>query len=413
MAGFKEGFNPRLLFLGNASNIGYRYCGWTRELGIDADLYPLDSNALRSDIATFVGEAPTGDWILPIADIGDPLSFALRRNHVHALIEARYDLVVATGRSGLIASRLIKLPKVLNVNGSEVGGLPYTHLRRDRRGLRKISRGLVQAQLARSALRRMSLIFDNYLPNLLVLRRLGLAHLVIPGLGAEDCAHNRRLVNAPLLERLTDRYRDAKRVFLWLSRLNFSRPADRQYKGSERFVQALASMRAQLERGQIRVVVGRHGEEVDAFMQLPEVKRLSSQIDWVDHLDYSDLLTYLSIPNAVLFSVFGERQRDFGGIDRDAATVGTVTVSSATDEFMGRIYGASAPILHAVTASQIAGRMKQVLEMDDVTFNELQSEMAAFGLEYVDYSVIIPKMLDYFRTLLDSRQEARASTSSA
>src|SRR5262249_3182235 len=148
--------------------------------------------------------------------------------------------------------------------------------------------------------------FDSYEAHTDGLRRLGLLKKrVFRGLSA-DCAGDRARVRPELRQQLLARYGDARRVFLWFSRLNFSDPSALIYKGVERYLEALESILPELRAGTVRLVMGKHGNEVPQFMELIEKSPVHQYINWTTHLGAPELVTYLSLPNGVLFSEFGE-----------------------------------------------------------------------------------------------------------
>jgi glycosyltransferase involved in cell wall biosynthesis len=265
---------------------------------------------------------------------------------------------------------------------------------------------LTLAALARAALKRLDFIVDSFEEHTSALRRLNLLHkrefVGFPG----DSTSARRRIRPELRQELIERYGKAHRVFMWFSRLNFSDPNSLIYKGAERFLKALECVLPEIERGEVRVVMGRHGNELDKFLALVADSPLKDNIEWVPHLGAHELSTYLSLPNGVLFAECSEHLRELSGIGRDAAASGTVTVSSAIPEIVERQYGRKAPMLRAVLTHEVEARMREIAEMRDGDFTALQREMSDFGNQAIDYKAFIPRYYGFVQRAIARAQHA-------
>jgi hypothetical protein len=397
----EDGRPLRVLFLGNEDNVNARAAVWSRRAGVDADLYLLGNEGSgRGAIETFLPgadqERPPWVRMLPVKD---PLAFIRNPSADIDGLCRGYDLLVSTGLGALILAPLFPLPRIHLVVGSEIGAVPsYRWALTSRMTAPVLSFRWIDDRLTRfrysRAVRRslpdIDLYLDSFVPNQNMFRSFDLEDRVVFSGLAEDVDANRARVDPQRLARLTQQYSGFSRVFIWLSRLNFTDPRSNIYKGAERYLAALDSVTDDIATGRIALVIGRHGNDVESFVKLAEKWPFSGHIDWVEHLAYDELLTYLSLPNAVLFSEFGELQKDLTGIGRDAASVGTVTVSSADPEFMTRQYGAPAPTFRAVTTEQIAARMREIIAMPDEMFRANQRMMADYGREWIHY----PRFLD-------------------
>lgn len=402
-----DGRPLRVLFLGNDDNVNYQMAKWSREFGVDAEVWiiqPTDPH--RGDIRLLEPDLdmlPT--WVKNIP-LGDGRRMAVFPGKIGKEIDRTYDFVGVTGAASLMSTLRLRTPRGLICTGAELGDLPFPFkpgyaISQGRRSLRY---NISVAILVRAALRRLDFIDDDFDGHTAALRRLGLLgkrkFVGFPG----DCAGARKRISADLRKNLMRQYGNAGRVFMWFSRLNFSDPKALIYKGVERFLKALESMLPELRRGEVRVVIGRHGNEMEAFLQLVNLSPVKEFIDWVPHLGAHELCTYLSLPNAVLFSEFGEHLGILTGIGRDASSIGTVMISSANPRMIERQYGRPAPILRAVTIDDIVRRMREVVDMDDQAFANLQRKMAEFGEQYVDYRAYIPK---YYAFVQEAIKKAR------
>jgi hypothetical protein len=400
----------KVLFLGNDDNLNFRLAKWSRELGVEADLWIIqDPDPLRGDIRLLLEDDETAapPWVRNVP-FGDGRRVALRPGALGRKIDAAYDFVGVAGPASLMASLRLRRPRGLWAIGAEIGDLPFPFhpgyaLSQGRRPLRY---NASVALLVRAALRRLEFVVDSYQAHDDRYRRLGLeAKRIFMGFPA-DALGERRLVRPGLRAELMARYGGARRLFLWFSRLNFRDQSSLIYKGPELYLEALESVLAELQSGAVRLVIGRHGNEVDVFVRRVEASPVAPYVDWVGHLGTADLLTYLSLPNAVLFAEFGATQRELSGIGRDAASMGTICVSSADTDSIRRQYGTPAPLLRATNSAEIARTMRELLEMSDGRFRAQQAAMRRFGEHALDFRSVLPR---YYARVQDcvARYEGR------
>jgi hypothetical protein len=384
----------RVLFLGNDDNYNYRMAKWSREFGVEADLWVIQpADPLRGDIRLLEpdldGRFPA--WVMDVP-LGDGRLAALWPGGIGRRIEETYDFVGVCGTASLMASLRLRCPRGLTAIGAEIGDLPFPFKPgyATSMGTRPMRYNVSIALLVRAALRRLDFIIDSYQAHDNAYERLRLNEKRSFRGMAADCAGERARVRRELLDQLVAKYGAAQRVFMWFSRLNFTDPDALIYKGAERFLQALEAVLPALESGRVRVIMGKHGNELAEFMQLVDRSPAKPYIDWVPHLGAPELVTYLSLPNGVLFAEFGATQRELSGIGRDAASIGTVTVSSAEPQSMERQYGVAGPLLRALTTEEIAGQMRDLIDMSDDKLRSRQAAMRQFGEAAVDYHAHIP-----------------------
>jgi len=383
----------RVLFLGNDDNLNFRMAKWSREFGVEADLWVIQPpDPYRGDIKLLIPEGPLPGWVRDVP-IGDFFAKARSPGAFGKFIDDNYDFIHVCGPASLIASRSLQRPVGFLCDGGEVGDLPFPFKKGYAlsQGNRRITTRVKYAVYTRAALKRVRFIIDSYDAHTHLYKNLGLTNKVVYRGVACDIQADRALVNKPLLAELTAKYRSADRTFMWFSRLNFSDPKSVIYKGADRFLEALKTILPELRDGRVRLVVGKHGNELSEFLKLVEASGVSPYIDWVGHLSASELLTYLSLPNAVLFAEFGDHLRELTGIGRDAAVAGTVTVSSARPEYLERQYGNKSPLIHAITATDLAQRMREVIDMPDDKFQALRADMRRYGETSVDYHALMPR----------------------
>jgi hypothetical protein len=397
----------RILFFGNQDNLGYELCRWCWEHGVEGEVYSFDHDLPRSQ----------PELVEPAVADAYPAWFHVHRSpvsHVPLIgwtlrwqLQTEFDVLVISGTRGLLASRSMRMPKLMYAIGGDVAEAPFPFTARWQGPIAGIFR-IMRFPFARSALRRIDAIIENYEVNLSALRRLGLIErricLGIP----EDAANNLALVDRALSGALAERYGGYRRVFLWLTRINFLEPQDAAYKGADRFVDALDAVCEDIVAENIRLVVGAHGHDVEAFRRLLADKDLTKHVDWVPHLSYSHMLTYMAMPNAVIFGKFGEFLGMPAAIDRDCFTLGAALISTIDKDCATAIYGAPPPVLHAVTSSEIGLRMRQVVDMTDDELRALQKKIRDYGAAYIDHHAIIPKFLEILEMIVRRSTQGRS-----
>jgi glycosyltransferase involved in cell wall biosynthesis len=186
----------------------------------------------------------------------------------------------------------------------------------------------------------------------------------------EDVTTNRHLVDRALLDELTTRYQRFERIFLWLSRVDFRDRSSPMYKGTDKFIRAAAQVVA--DGANVRVVIGAHGHDSEAARKLVGDLGIGDHVDWVSHLPFRELITYLSIPNAVVFDELTHLNVVSSGLSREALSVGAVVVRSHSAILTNAGYGSSdCPVRHAVTQADAYENMKLVLSW---TSEQLENE---------------------------------------
>jgi len=386
----------RVALIGNMGNNLYRMGKWLREAGKDAHLYLLRQErgprCLPEEVDPDVAPEAEGypHWIHEYDDRGR--TWFLRPSRVARRIEAESDVLVTMGSRGLLAVRHFRrLPIVHLASGCEISEYPlWLFAWRTPLPWRVVSLQM------RRALKRVRVVVSMFRPEVDVLNRLGHADKARLWGIPEDVEANSRRADPALIESLHATYGGYRRLFLWLSRLNFMDRSRPVYKGPEMFLEAFE----RLVHGwgdRVRAVVGTHGDDVQPFMQRVEEKRLGGFIDFVPHLPYTRLLAYLSLPNAVVVDNLAKEYGVLAGMARDALSVGAVTVKALDREFVRQCHGEGCPILDATDAETCYQALERLLEMDEAAFRRLQETHRAWALEHIDYRRRVP----WFMALLE------------
>tara|TARA_Y100000590_G_scaffold461233_1_gene622359 strand:- start:1228 stop:2478 length:1251 start_codon:yes stop_codon:yes gene_type:complete len=392
----------RIIFFGSQDNLNYRFAKWFYELGYNIEVFSFEIDLGRSQPELI---DPKNSNIYPEwFNVHKSLikHFPYISSKLQRKLEKKFDIMIVSGTRGLLAARKFNLPKILLAIGGEVSEAPFPFAGRWR-GVDAFIYRMIRWPFARNSLKKMDFIIENYSPNLVCLKKLGLIHKRSTLPIAEDIESNKKNIDFDLLNDLEKKYKSYEKVFLFLTRLNFISPKDPAYKGSDRFLKAAKEIINELKESKIRLIIGTHGHDVMQFMNLASKEGLDEFIDWVPHLNYKSLLTYLSLSKAVLFSKFGENLNILTGIDRDAISIGTVTVTSFDPDLIVEMYGSKPPFFRATSVSDIKLRMREVTGLQDNEIQKLKKEIQNFGINYLDYRHILPRYEKLFNSLIQKK----------
>lgn len=389
-----NGAEMRIAFVGNQDNNAYRLCKWIRSRGIDAHLYIFSrENSTRSRPEQVDPELADGypSWVRSYDD--DSGLWPLKRGPVARGIDDDYGLVVTSGATGLLAAGHFSAAPVVHLAlGSEVSQFPLWLWRRKTPLRWRAASFMMRRNLKRAA----RIVTLGFRPELEALDKLNCADKAFVWGFPEDPEGNRRRVDGEELTRLTAKYAECDRVFIWTTRLNFLDPAAVDYKGADRFLDAL-EMLADGGQCRFKAIVGSHGYDVDAFKALAGDKGLADRIDYIEHVPFHRMLTCMSIPNGVVVNVIdADRGHIFGGIVREAMSLGTPVISAADSDTVIRCYGADCPIVRARDAASCRDAMSEIADMNDAQFAELRRSTERWADEHLHYHRRLDELLDMF-----------------
>lgn len=403
----------KVLCLGNADNVGVRLYAWLSDKSIDVSLYRLsaDEDSQRGNPYFYLSKEEV-DNNSNIKCINDNLlkirNTSLFDSELIKEINKDFDIVIITGGwHALLLSRKITVPKIFIHVGYEIHSKA-----KEFRGLPSISelifnfhqtlRSYFYGWLTRSSLSKVTKILDWFPPTVAVNKALGFENKIIYLAFGEDAEKNRSLVKEELLKEINLSTASAKRVFLWFSRVNFLDSTKANYKGVNLFIKALENFENVLSSGELIVYMAQHGEEVNQFREFVQKSSIHKYIRWVNHLDYPELMTYLTIKNAVLFTDFGEVNAGISGIGRDGYTIGVPMVNSNTEEMMVKQYGIPGPRTYAFTIEEISKAMEEFICMDEKSFLDKKALTEDYGKQRIDKSFFTKRILKEARSLLKS-----------
>ena len=230
----------RIAFVGNQDNNAYRICRWIRRRDIDVHLYLFcKENPARSlpelvDVDLSDGYSR---WIHQYDDTG--AFWPLRRREIARQIDRRYDLVVTSGATGLLAAGHFRRAPVVHLTlGGEVSMFPLWVWRRKLSLKWRAACFLMRRNLKRVA----KVVTMGFRPELRALEALGHINKTVVWGWPEDPEGNRKRVDRAQLAELAADYADFDKVFIWMTRLNFTDTDSVEYKGAERFLDELMNI---------------------------------------------------------------------------------------------------------------------------------------------------------------------------
>ncbi|MCX7353119.1 MAG: hypothetical protein NTW22_07660 [Proteobacteria bacterium] len=394
----------RILCLGNGDNVGVRVYLKLKNYKQNVKLYRLlaDEDPQRGNPYLYFSKdqvdknndiKPINDDLLKIRNI------SLFSSKATGEINDSFDIVFITGGwHALIYSRKIKLPKIFIPVGYEIHrkAREYKAIPNMKElflNFRQTIRNYFYGWLTRNSLSKVTKILDWFPPTVAVNKSLGFEDKILYMAFGEDLKKNKALVKKELLQELNFLTASAKRVFLWFSRVNFLDPNKANYKGADLFIKALKQQESSLSTGELLVYMGLHGEEVNEFKEFVKKSSVHKYIRWINHLEYPELMAYLSINNAVLFTDFGEVNAGISGIGRDGYAMGIPMVNSTTDEIMVKQYTFPGPRTYANTEEEIATAMKEFIFMNEEDFSIMKKRTSDYGKQYIDQSFFVKRLL--------------------
>ena len=387
-----------IAFVGNQDNNAYRICQWLRADGADVHLYMFGhENPTRSKPELVDPELSKGypSWLREYDDnVG---LWPLKRGPVARRIDRAYDLVVTSGATGLLAAGHFKDAPVVHLTlGSEVSEFPLWVWR-----VKRSLRWWGACMLMRRNLKRVAKVVTmGFWPELRALKTLGHESKTVVWGVPEDCPGNCKRVDRELLGELTARYAECDKVFVWMSRLNFVDADSVEYKAADRFLDAL-EMLVVGGKYKVKAIVGAHGYDVDAFQELVDKKGLGDNVEYVEHMPFHQMMTYMSLPNGVVVDVLDtERGHIFGGVVREAMSLGTPVITAVDEDTIVQSYGPGCPIIKAIDAKSCCEGMSRVADMDDASFTQLRKSSARWAEEYLHYDRRIGELMNIFRSVI-------------
>ncbi len=381
----------KVCFWGNQDNAGYRLCKWLRAKGVEAHLYMMQngetSRSLPEAIDPGLKDGGYPEWIHQYNN--SIANILLPDRNVRRHIEDSYDVLVVSGSMGMMSAYKFEIPMICYSTGPSNQGVikMWDHL-----GFSHKIKWSVVRFYTRMTVERCYKVLVHYDPEMYSLARLGqMGKQILFGF-PEDVEGNRKRVDSGLLKQLNQKYSAFDKVFLWLGRICFVKKESPMYKGTDKFLEGVERI---IHQGHnIRVVIGTHGHDWQLLQQMVEEKGLSEHFEWVQHMPYWKLQTYLSIENAVVFDELTDMNCVSSGMFRESLSVGAILVRSYSPILTTAGYGPGCPVLHAETTDEVYERMREVLEWSSERFREEKARVNQWARRYLHWEVQIERLID-------------------
>lgn len=403
----KRCIGVKVCFWGNQGNASYRFCKWLHAKGIGAELYMMKNDNVRSfpDNFNVNCECDVDSEWLHVYNNNISGSLYLNRE-LRRHIETTYDAIVVVGVMGMLTAHWFNIPIVSFSTGPSNQGVikMWDHLSFPNR-----LKWAVGRYLTRRSVRKCYKVLVHYEPEIYSLASIGQEGKQLFFGMPEDVRENNN-IDQVMLATLNARYSRYDKVFMWLGRISFSDSNSPMYKGADKFLMAASRL---LEEGRnFRLIVGEHGEDLEAFRAMVLKLGLSEHVDWVQHMPTWKLQTYLSISNAVIVDELTEFNCVSSGIFRECLSVGGVLIRSYSEILTSMGYAAlDCPVLHAKTAEETYARMAEVMTWSKSEFAILQQRSRDWAMAHMHWESRIEHLLNVLREAIYVDEVARRLTS--
>ena len=336
----------KALFLGNQGNRGYRIVRWLRERDIDAVLCFDPSKCSSRSLPEWEDSHLKGcypDWIKTVAFF--PFLHLFEPGWRVRKLSKGFDVVLTAGNAVIPALNLGK-PVVFFPVGSDITELPY------------LSETFIHGYLSyvyRRRIKKISRIIVGQEDSVQSAQILGVGSKVTRLAFPVDVEKLNRTIHSSIAKKIHDQYGRYERVFFCPSR-KVMNPDSLSYKAPEKLIQAFHLLLEKYPDADIKIIMGMHGEDSDAFKDLISSSGIIDKCDFTDHLNLSELHAYMSLPNIVVFDQFAVRNYSIlGGVEREAISIGAKVVSATrtdTPEFIETV-GPDCPMYVAFSPEEI------------------------------------------------------------
>jgi hypothetical protein len=363
----------KICFFGNQGNNAYKHCKYLRELGHDAHLILFAGKETKRSNPEYIDkdlENGYPEWIFRYSTKQFLFNIIPRLDkEIKEKVNNDYDVVVVSGNFAMkLASTFSKkVPLVLLLTGSS--NLGVVHKR---------------SYLKRKTVKRSMMILGGGAFQVTLLKMINQHNKLHFHAQMEDIYANQESINEELLNKLIAQYKKYDKVFIWLSR-SVVEKNDNAYKAPEVFIEAVEKFIKSNQKN-IKVIMGAHGRDFPIVKEKIKNYDIEDHFDFVPHLRYRDVLTYLSLPNGVVFdSLRPDRLESISGILRDALSVGAVYVARINYDMLKMRHGPDCPIFDAKNSDEACQVMKTLCELDESEFQELQKKTLSWAEKYLHY----------------------------
>lgn len=382
-----------ICIFGNQDNAGYRLAKWLRARGNNAHLYLMTHwESPRSNPEAIDNDLTKETYPTWTHKFNNSVPHMILGNSREIdEIERTYDVVLVVGNMAMTFAHQIRhVPIVCLSTGPGNQGVIKMW---DHYGLKYKLFWTLMRFYIRKSVRSCQKVLIHYDPEIYSLKKLDqLGKAIFYGM-PEDVSMNKDRVDKALLADLNNQYAKYDKVFLWLSRIDFRNSKSPMYKGTDKFIRGAAKIIA--EGANVKIIMGSHGQDYEASKDMVTNLDISGHVDWVPHLPFWKMLTYLSIDNAVIFDELTEFNCVSSGMFREALSVGAVLVRSYSETMTNAGHGGyNCPVHHAVHEADVYEVMKKILCWDKSKMQEEKNRSFSWAEKYLKADHQIDRLIN-------------------
>jgi len=393
----------KIAFISNQGNNAFRLAKWLQEFNIDAHVYAVSENNQRSNPASLSSEYETKlpEWFHQI-ELKNYFSF-IKKIKEFDYIEKHFDIIITTGDYGLLLSTKFKRKDIIHYNlGAELHHLPFWTKNERKNLLVK----LIEISWLRIALRRIYKIIIIEKNGVKVAKKLSILNKSYV-FGFPEDINNINNRDEGLYHELDQKYKKYDRVFVYLSRIKYKNKNITAYKAPEKFIEAMDKLILNYPNANIKVIMAEHGDDAIDFKNEVKNKQIFNKIDWVPHLPYNQLLSYLSLKNAVIIGSLSDTAACLGGMTREALSVGAIVLQKLDPILTKLTYNSDDPGYNPKTDNEIYTFLEELYKMDSTELREKQQQSVIWAKKYLDYHAMIPVFIEMIKKDLMINQLAK------
>ena len=228
-------------------------------------------------------------------------------------------------------------------------------------------------------------IFTDFRPNMDTLFQLGLLDKVRFNVFPEDIERNESERDDAFIGELENMYKDKKRVYIWVSRLNLDKKDFGSYKAAEVYAEALADFIETDASKDIGFLVLDHGYQSEEFKAILQHRGVIDQVQFLPSQPHSKLLSILSLKNGVLFDCMDGVKGEIGGASREAISLGMPCFRTYDEELIEMGYGELPPLADVSNREDCINKMTEISQLSEQEFQNLKDQVKDWAYRRLHY----------------------------
>lgn len=382
-----------ILFWGNQDNVGYRVAKMFRKSGYNCELY-IDKYCNRERSLPELWDPDLKenypDWI----KVNNNFLFLRYLLPLDLIKKAKkYDVVITTGSSILSSwwfSDFYKIPVIFLPLGFDLREAPF---------IKTQIHSWYDRVIMRHSIRNMAGLFIHQTDSLEAAKKLNYNNKIkwipIP----DDIKALKKKISPNIVDPFLD-YDEYDVVFFMPTRINLDETRV-DYKGNEKVLKAYIKLKKETDK-RIKIVFGKHGNDVDKFIKMVENINDDS-IEFIDHTPAFEMHRIFTLPNVVVLDQFAQL-KGMGAICKEALSLGSIVISKPVDiqNPTKNFFNSNPPIIEAQTTEEMYNAMKKIAEMDYKEKMKLSKQSERWAWENLDGNILIEKYLRYMNEIIKS-----------